>query len=81
MVCDFLTGLQIFDLSPGVMLTKNCESHFGQLVFTWEQSAKGGGYAKQHPQSILQHFSNSIINKQQQASKIWPLHLIGGVVK
>ena len=33
------------------------------------------GYAKQHPQSILQHFSNSVINKQQQASKIWPLHL------
>ena len=36
--------------------TKNCESHFRQLVFTWEQSAKVG-YAKQHPQSMVQHFS------------------------
>ena len=25
-VCDFLTGLQIFELSPGAMLTRNCES-------------------------------------------------------
>ena len=34
MVNDFLAGLQIFDLSPGAMSTKNCESDFCQLVFT-----------------------------------------------
>ena len=42
MVCDFLTGLQIFDLSPGAMSTKNCESDFCQLVFTQERNAKVG---------------------------------------
>ena len=31
------------------------------------------GYAKQHPQSILQYFSNSVTNKQQ-ASKIGSLY-------
>ena len=40
------------------------------------------GYAKQHPQSILQHFSNSVINKQQQQqAKYGPYTLKGGVVK
>ena len=35
------------------------------------------GYAKQHPQSILQHFSNSIMNKQA-TSKIWSLYSFEG---
>ena len=49
------------------------------LAIAQERSAKVS-YAKQHPQSMVQHFSNSIINNKQ-ASKIWPLHLKGGVVK
>ena len=48
-VCDFLAGLQIFDPSPGAMLTRNCESHFCQLVFTPDHSVKWQ-YAKQHLQ-------------------------------
>ena len=67
MVCDFLTGLQIFDLSPGAMSTKNCESDFCQLVIAHERSATVG-HAKQHAQSMVRHFSNSIINNKQ-ASK------------
>jgi hypothetical protein len=40
------------------------------------------GYAKRHPQSILQHFSISIMNKQQQQqAKYGPYTLKGGVVK
>ena len=39
--------------------TKNCESDFCQLMVAHERSTKVG-YAKRHPQSILQHFSNSV---------------------
>ena len=35
------------------------------------------GYAKQHPQRMVQYFSNSITNKQQ-ASKIWSLYSFEG---
>ena len=31
------------------------------------------GYAKQHLHSMVQYFSNSVTNKQQATSKIWPL--------
>jgi hypothetical protein len=41
-VCDFLTRLLLLRPPHPPLLTKNCESHFCQLVFTWEQSAKGG---------------------------------------
>ena len=46
------------------------------LAIAQERSAKVS-YAKQHPQSMFQHFSNSIINKQA-TSKIWPLHPFEG---
>ena len=36
------------------------------LAIAQERSVKVG-YAKQHPQSMAQHFSNSIMIKQQQA--------------
>ena len=51
---------------------------------TWllpKNAVRRWGYAKRHPQSILQHFSNSIINKQQQQAKYGPYTLKGGVVK
>ena len=42
------------------------------LAIAQERSAKVS-YAKQHPQSMLQYFSNSIINNKQ-ASKMWSLY-------
>ena len=66
MVNDFLTGLQIFDLSPGAMSTKNCESDFGPLVFTHERSAKVGlckTAPAKHGSTFLQ------LHYKQQASK------------
>ena len=60
--------------------TKNCESHFRQLVFTHERSVKWG-YAKQHLRSMVQHFSNSVINNNKQQAKYGPYTLKGGVVK
>ena len=81
MVCDFLTESGGLRPPHPPLSTKNCESHFRHLVFTWEQSTKVG-YAKQHPHSMVQHFSNSIINKQQQQqAKYGPYNLKGGVVE
>ena len=58
--------------SMGVTSTKNCELDFCQLVIAHERSATVG-HAKQHAQSMVQYFSNSVTNNKQQASKIWPL--------
>ena len=39
-VCNFLTESGGLRPPHPPLSTKNCESHFRQLVFTWEQSAK-----------------------------------------
>ena len=46
------------------------------LAVAQERSAKVS-YAKQQPQSVVQHFSNSIINEQA-TSKTRPLHPFQG---
>ena len=46
------------------------------LAIAQERSVKVS-YAKQHPQSMVQHFSNSVINKQA-TSKIWSLYSFEG---
>ena len=74
----FCRALQNFFTRGG--LAADLHTHpKSNLAIAQERSAKVS-YAKQHPQSMLQYFSNSIINKQA-TSKIWPLHLKGGVVQ
>ena len=46
------------------------------LAIAQERSTKVS-YAKQHPQSMVQPFSNSVINKQA-TSKIWSLYSCEG---
>ena len=75
-VFNFVVGCSNISLLEGWLLTRYCESHFCQLRFTQEQSAKVS-YAKQHPQSMFQYFSNFIINNKQ-ASKIWSLYSFEG---
>ena len=76
-VFNFVVGCSNISLLEGWLLTRYCESHFCQLRFTQEQSAKVS-YAKQHPQSMFQYFSNSIINNKQ-ASKMWSLYSFEGL--
>ena len=65
-VCNFLRGTPE-SFTQGGLVAVSHEHPKSNLAIAQEQSTKVS-YAKQHPQSILQHFSNSVINKQQ-ASK------------
>ena len=46
------------------------------LVIAQDRSTKVS-YAKQHPQSMVQNFPNSVMNNKQ-ASKIWSLYSFEG---
>ena len=54
-------ALQIFFTRGGLVAVSHANPK-SNLAIAQERSAKVS-YAKQHPQSMAQHFSNSIINK------------------
>ena len=67
MVCDFVVGRsRIFLLEGGWRVSRTHIPNQTWLLPT--DAVQRWGYAKRHPQSTLQHFSNSIINNKQQAS-------------
>ena len=77
-VSDFLTGLQIFDPSPGAMLTRNCESDFLSISSYPQTQCEGEAMQNGTRKSMVPHFSNSIIYEQasKQQAKYGPCTLV-----
>ena len=66
---------RIFSLEGGWRLSRTHTPN--QTWLLPKNAVRRWGYAKRHPQSILQLFSSCFINnKQATTSKTWPLHLI-----
>ena len=70
---------RIFSLEGGWRLSRTHTPN--QTWLLPKNAVRRWGYAKQHPQSILQLFSSCFINNKQQQAKHGPYTLKGGVVK
>jgi hypothetical protein len=65
-VCNFLRGAPEF-FTQGELVAVSHANPKSNLVIAQERSVNVS-YAKEHPQTMVQHFSNSIMNNKQ-ASK------------
>jgi len=76
-VFNFVVGCSNISLLEGWLLTRYCESHFCQLRFTQEQSAKVR-LCKTAPAKAYFNFSLAAFDTTTTTSKIWSLYSFEG---